>query len=132
MFGLTKRTDYGLELMAVLAENHGQGPLSLRQIAKKKKLPFKYLEQVVIPLREAGLIEAKEGKGGGYFLEKSPKKVSVAEIVEALEGPVEVGYCAGCPKAAFCGQKDVWAEVGDKVRETIEEKTLADLIKKKK
>ena len=132
MFGLTKRTDYGLELMVVLAENYGQGPFSLRQVAKRKKLPFKYLEQVVIPLRESGLIEAKEGKGGGYFLKKSPKKISVAEVVEALEGPVEVGYCAGCPKAALCGQKDVWTEVGDKVRETIEEKTLADLIKKKK
>lgn len=132
MFSLTKRTDYGLELMVVLAENHGQGPLSLRRVAKKKRLPFKYLEQVVIPLREAGLIEAKEGKGGGYFLKKSPKKVSVAEIVGALEGPVEVGYCAGCPKAALCGQKDVWIEVGDKVRETIQKKTLADLIKKKK
>lgn len=128
MFGLTKKADYGLELMIVLAKNYRQGPLSLRQIAKKKKLPFKYLEQVVIPLRESGLIEAKEGKGGGYFLKKSPKKVSVAKVVEVLEGPVELGACFGCPKATICGQKDIWTEVGDKVRETIEGKTLADLI----
>jgi Rrf2 family cysteine metabolism transcriptional repressor len=127
MFSLTKKIDYGLELMIFLAKNYGQGPLSLRQIAKKKKLPFKYLEQVVIPLREAGLIEAKEGKGGGYFLKKKPAKISIAQIAEALEGPVEVGYCFGCPKAAICGQKDIWTEVGDKVRETIQEKTLADL-----
>jgi Rrf2 family cysteine metabolism transcriptional repressor len=127
MFGLTKKTDYGLELMIALAKNHGQGPLSLRQIAKTKKLPFKYLEQVVVHLREAGLIEAKEGKGGGYFLSQPPQKISVAAIVEVLEGPVEVGYCAGCPKAALCGQKDIWVEVGDKVRETIQGKTLADL-----
>lgn len=129
MFGLTKKADYGLELMIALAENYGQGPIPLRQIAKAKKLPFKYLEQVVVPLRESGLIEAKEGKGGGYFLKKSPKKISIGEIVEVLEGPVEVGYCLGCPKAAICGQKDIWVEVGDKVRETIEGKTLADLIK---
>lgn len=128
MFGLSKRTDYGMELMIALAKNYRQGPLSLRQIAKKKKLPFKYLEQVVMPLRESGLIKAKEGKGGGYFLKKSPKKISVAEVVEILEGPVEVGYCFGCPKVTICGQKDVWEEVGDKVRETIEGKTLADLI----
>lgn len=129
MFGLSKKTDYGMELMIALAKNYRQGRLSLRQVAKEKKLPFKYLEQVVIPLRESGLIEAKEGKGGGYFLKKSPKKISVAEIVEILEGPVEVGACFGCPKATICGQKDVWAEVGDKVRKTIEDKILADLIK---
>lgn len=128
MFGLSKKTDYGMELIISLAKKYRQGPLSLRQIAKQKRLPFKYLEQVVIPLRESGLIGAKEGKGGGYFLKKSPKKTSVAEIVEVLEGPVEVGYCAGCPKAAICGQKDIWVEVGDKVRRTIEGKTLADLI----
>ena len=128
MFGLTKKADYGVELMTALAKNFGQSPLSLRQIAKEKKLPFKYLEQVVIPLREAGLIDAKEGRTGGYFLKKKPKKISIAKIVEVLEGPVEVGACFGCPKAEICGQRDVWSEVGDKVRETIEEKTLADLI----
>ena len=128
MFGLTKKADYGVELMTALAKNFGQGPLPLRQIAKEKKLPFKYLEQVVIPLREAGLINAKEGRAGGYFLKKNPKKISIAKIVEVLEGPVEVGACLGCPKAEICGQRDVWSEVGDKVRETIEEKTLADLI----
>jgi Rrf2 family cysteine metabolism transcriptional repressor len=131
MFGLSKKVDYGLEMMVVLAENHGQGPLSLRQIAKKKHLPFKYLEQVAGPLREANLIKAKEGRKGGYFLKQLPSKISVAKIVGVLEGPVEVGFCAGCSKAAFCGQKDVWTEVGEKVRETIEEKTLADLIEKK-
>lgn len=128
MFGISKKTDYGLELMIYLAQNFGQGPISLRSIAKKKKLPFKFLEQVVIPLRKAGLIVAKEGKKGGYSLKKKPEKVSVAEVVEVLEGPVQVGACLGCPKAAACGPKDVWVEVGDKVRRTIEGKTLANLI----
>jgi Rrf2 family cysteine metabolism transcriptional repressor len=115
--------------MIALAKNFGKGPLSLRQIAKEKKLPFKYLEQVAIPLRESGLIEAKEGKGGGYFLKRKYQEISIAEVVGVLEGPVEEGYCSGCPKVAACGQKDVWAEVGDKVRETIGNKTLADLIR---
>jgi Rrf2 family cysteine metabolism transcriptional repressor len=128
MFGLNKKTDYGMELMIALAKQYSQGPISLRQIAKKKKLPFKYLEQVVIPLRRAGLIKAKQGKGGGYLLKKKPEMISVRGIVEVLEGPVELGACFGCPKAMICGQKDIWTEVGDKVRETIEEKTLADLI----
>jgi len=129
MFGLTKKTDYGLELMIALAKKSRQKPIPLRQIAKEKKLPFKYLEQVVIPLKGAGLIDAKEGKGGGYFLTREPKKITVAKIVEVLEGPVEVGHCFGCPKVNLCVQKDVWVEVGDKVKKTMEGKTLKDLIK---
>jgi Rrf2 family protein len=129
MFGLNKKTDYGMELMIALAKKNHQGPLSLRQIAKEKKLPFKYLEQVVTPLRKAGLIKARQGRDGGYFLKKKPEIISVREIVEVLEGPVELGACFGCPKAMVCGQKDIWTEVGDKVRETIEEKTLADLVR---
>lgn len=128
MFDLKKKTEYGLQLMIALAKRYSQGPLSLRQLAKEEKLPYKFLEQLVLPLRIAGLIEAKEGKGGGYFLTRSPKKISVAEVVETLEGPVNIGHCFGCPKAEICGQKDVWVEVGNKVREAIKKKTLEDLI----
>lgn len=127
MFGLKKKTNYGLELMIFLVKNFGKGPIALKEIAEKKKLPHKFLEQIVIPLREAGFIGAKEGKGGGYFLERKPKEISVAEIVEILEGPVEVGRCIACPIVKICGQKDFWGTVGDKVREAIEGKTLVDL-----
>jgi len=137
MFGLSKKADYGLELMLALARNYSHGPstslrvkpLSLKKIAKEKKLPYKFLGQLASELRFGGLIEAKEGKSGGYFLTKPPKKISVAEVIEVLEGPVEFGHCFGCPKAKLCGQKDIWAEVGDKVKKTIEGKTLEDLTK---
>lgn len=128
MFGLKRRTNYGLELMISLAESFGKGPIPLKEIAQRKKLPYKFLEQIAIPLRSAGLLGAKEGKGGGYFLKEKPKEISVAEIVEILEGPVEVGRCSSCPIARVCGQKDIWAEVGAKVKKAIEGKTLADLI----
>lgn len=128
MLGLTKNIDYGLELMITLAKNFKKGPVSLRQIAKEKKIPYKFLGQLASTLRQTGLVEAKEGKGGGYFLIDPPKKISIAEIVEVLGGPVEVGFCGGCPRSGVCGQKDIWTEVGDKVRDTIEEKTLEDLL----
>ena len=129
MFGLSKKADYGLELMLSLAKSYSHGPVSLKKIAKERKLPYKFLGQLASELRSGGLIEAKEGKNGGYFLIKAPKKISVAEVIEILEGPVEFGHCFGCPKSGLCGQKDIWAEVGDKVRMTIEGKTLEDLIK---
>ena len=130
MFGISKKVDYGMALMITLAKNWQKKPVSLREISKEKKLPFKFLEQVVMPLRQASLIKSKAGRTGGYLLKKAPGRISVAEIVEVLEGPVEVGHCSGCPQAVMCGQKDVWAEVGEKVQKTIEGKTLEDLIKK--
>jgi len=129
MFDLKKKTDYGLELMIALAKNYKKGPVSLKQIAKDKKMPYKFLGQLASQFRQFGLIEAKEGSGGGYFLTVAPKKVLVSEILKILEGPVELGACFGCPKARACGQKDIWVEVGDQVRKALEGKTLADLIK---
>jgi len=128
MFDLKKKTEYGLQLMIALARQYQQGPLSLRQIAKEEKLPYRFLEQLVFPLRLAGLVEAKEGKTGGYFLVKTPGKISVAQIIEALEGPMQLGHCLGCPKVNFCGQKDVWGEVGEKILQTMKGKTLKYLI----
>ncbi len=128
MLGLTKNIDYGLELMIALGRNFKKGPLSLRKIAKGKKIPYKFLGKLALSLRQAGLIEAKEGKGGGYFLTENPARISVAEIVEVLGGPVEVGHCFGCPRVGVCGQKDIWTEVGEKVKEIIEEKNLQDLL----
>lgn len=128
MFGLTKKTDYGIELMVALAKNYKKGPVSLRQVAKNRRLPLKFLEQVAGFLREGKLVDAKEGKSGGYFLKKSPSKISLAKIVEVLEGPVEVSSCLGCPKSRVCGQKNVWNEVGKNVKKTIGKKTLKDLL----
>ena len=128
MFDLTKKTDYGIELMVALAKNYKKGPVSLRQVAKNRRLPLKFLEQVAGFLRKGRLIDAKEGKTGGYFLKKSPAKISLAKVVDILEGPMEIGGCFACPKARMCGQKNVWREVGKSVKKTIGQKTLKDLI----
>jgi len=130
MFDLSKKTDYGMELMVALAKNYPKGTLSLKEIAKDKKLPLKFLEQIAGQLRDACLIEAKEGKGGGYFLNDKPKNISVAEIVAVLEGADMFAGCAGCAKAGLCSHEEVWQEVKGAVQSTMEDKSLADLIKK--
>lgn len=128
MFDLSKKVDYGLELMISLARNYGQKPLSLKEVSKRKALPVRFLEQIVIPLKEAGLVIGKEGRSGGYSLTLSPTKINLAQVLEALEEPVSLGACSGCPKAVICGQRTVWQEAGNKIRQTMEFKTLADLI----
>ena len=81
MFDLNKKTEYGLELMLVLVKNYQQGPTALTKIAKDEKLPLKYLEQIANALKNHGLVEAKEGKNGGYFLTKNPQSISLVEII---------------------------------------------------
>lgn len=128
MFGLPKKVDYGLELLSFLARQPFKKPVSLKKVAAAKKIAFKSLEPVALLLRQAGLVTAKEGRAGGYFLARKPARISVAEVVAVLAGPVQLGVCSGCPKAAVCGQKDIWGEVGQKVRKTIKGKTLKDLL----
>ena len=126
MFDLNKKTEYGLELMLVLVKNYQQGPTALTKIAKDEKLPLKYLEQIANALKNHGLVEAKEGKNGGYFLTKNPQSISLVEIIEAIEGPSQ-SNCICCAKASTCSQKDLWAEVNASVKKTIRQKSLADL-----
>lgn len=128
MFDLTKKTDYGIELMAALAKNYQKGPVSLRQVAKARHLPLKFLENIATILREENLIDAKEGKSGGYALKKAPAKITLAKIIVILEGPMDMGGCFACPKAKRCGQKNIWREVGQSVKKTIGKKTLEDLL----
>jgi len=132
MFGLTKKTEYGLQLMVALAKNYEQGPQSLKEIAKKKKLPYRFLSQVAGRLKKAKLIKSKEGIGGGYFLARMPKKITVAEILEGLEGPIEMVKClqngASCPWAGMCSQKQMFAQMKGVMENIIEAHTLGDLV----
>ena len=130
MFDLNKKTDYGLEFLTSLAKNFQKGPLSLKEITKEKNLPLKYLEQIANSLRDYGLVEAKEGKGGGYFLVKNPKDISLAEVIEAIDGDSGSTACLSCSKASGCGQKALWLEVNKNISKTMRHKSLADLAKK--
>jgi Rrf2 family protein len=133
MFSLTKKTEYGLQLMVFLARNFNKGPISLKGVAKKKKLPYRFLSQVAADLKKASLLKTKEGVGGGYFLAKEPKKMKVAKILEVLEGPIELVEClqkeASCPWAGMCGQKAMFAQMKGSLKKIVEAHSLADLVK---
>ncbi len=128
MFNLNKKVEYSLELLTFLAKQETKDPVGLKKIAEEKDLPYKYLEQIARELRDAGFINSKEGKGGGYFLADKPSNIAIADIVTVLTGPVTIGACAGCQQAAECGQQEVWSSVGDSLRQALAEKTLEDLV----
>lgn len=78
---------YGLTMMMELANHYGEGPLSLKSIADKHKLSEHYLEQLIAPLRNSGLVKSIRGAYGGYILSKAPKEITAGDIIRVLEGP---------------------------------------------
>jgi Rrf2 family protein len=132
MFELTKKAEYGLQLMVYLADKYDQGNIPLKQISKAKDLPYRFLSQIAAELKKSGLLDSKEGLGGGYFLTRSPQEISVAEILETLEGPIELVEClkreASCPWAEACGQKQMFEQMKGKLKNIIGAHSLGDLI----
>jgi Rrf2 family cysteine metabolism transcriptional repressor len=84
------KVQYGLQAMLELALNYGGGPVQIRTIAKDQKLPIRFLEQLLLVLKKAGLIASVRGKNGGYSLAKRPSEISVLSVIEAFEGPIEL------------------------------------------
>lgn len=130
---LSTRSRYGLRLMYELALNVGKGPVFLHEIAERQDMSEKYLSKLVIPLRAAKLINSARGAHGGYTLARDPAKITVREIVEALEGdlcPVECVHNADvCARVAFCPTRDIWSSLEKEIRRVLEGITLASIVK---
>lgn len=116
---------YGLTLMISLAKRYGQGTVSLKTIAEENDLSDLYLEQLVGPLRNAGLIRSVRGAKGGYQLMKSPEEITAGDIIRLLEGPITpVEGIEDEPPA----QKQLWIKIRDAVKQVLDETTLHDLM----
>lgn len=129
---LTAKSEYGVLAMMDLACRYGEGPVSARDIAQRRAIPARFLEQLFVALRRAGLVNAVRGARGGFALVKSPAEVTVLEIVEALEGPLTASVCdsdrgVGCGQAGACAAAPVWARATRALREVFETTTLEDL-----
>jgi Rrf2 family transcriptional regulator, cysteine metabolism repressor len=134
MLQVSQRTHYGLRAMTELAKAYGAGPRSLAWIAEAQQLPAGYLEQLAIPLRRAGLIEATRGAHGGYQLTRPPAQVSVGEIVRTLEGAVTPVECladdyplGSCALELGCLSRPLWQRLKDTIDQVLDSTTLADL-----
>ena len=121
--------------MVALARHYGDGPMSIAAVAKASAVPSAYLEQLIAPLRRAGLVESKRGAQGGYRLTRAPELVRVGEVYRVMEGPVAPMDCVSedpadqtCPLIEGCETRPVWLKMRDAMVETIDSITLADLI----
>ncbi len=125
------RSRYGLRAMLVLAQNEGGGSVMNKEIAEKQNLPITYLEQLMLTLRKAGLVIATRGAHGGYVLSKEAKDIPLADIVQALEGPLDIADCADIPNcpmdAGACAIRDVFSEANKALYDVFRGISLADL-----
>ncbi len=125
---------YGLRAMGEFARHFGQGPLSLAEIAKSQGISQAYLEQIAIDLRRAGLLVSTRGAQGGYALSRSPETMTAGDVIRALEGsilPVECMIeerCVPCAYEEGCTARSIWQRVRDRLVETLDSITLADLV----
>jgi Rrf2 family transcriptional regulator, cysteine metabolism repressor len=136
---VSSRGEYGVRAMVSLAKSYGQGPMSITAMAKDSSVPYAYLEQLIVPLRRAGLVESKRGAQGGYRLARSPELVRVGEVYRVMEGPVAPMDCVSedpadqtCPLIDGCQTRPVWIKVRDSIVDALDSMTLADLIQESK
>lgn len=115
---------YGLTIMIELAKSRGQGPISLKTIAKNNDLSEHYLEQLASPLRNAGLIKSIRGAYGGYILAKEPESITAGDIIRVLEGPIMLVEGIENEQPA---QQELWMRITNAIKEVLDETTLLDL-----
>ena len=132
---LSKKTQYAFKALIYLSENYEKGPVLISEISVKKKIPLKFLENILLELRKAGVLESKKGKGGGYYFAVDPKNVSLARVMRLLDGPIALlpcvslnfyEKCKDCDEQ-ICGLNRMMIQVRDATLLVLEHKTLADL-----
>ena len=128
---------YSVTALYELAQRYGEGPVSLKCVAQGQGLSENYLEQLMVPLRRAGLVQSMRGAQGGYMLAKSPAEITIGSIITTVEGPIAVVDCllaeAGaaeqmCDKACACVTRGIWEKVCDSISQVLESITLQTLL----
>lgn len=132
---LSKKTQYAFKALIYLSEHVDEGPVLISEISEKKNIPLKFLENILLELRKAGILESKKGKGGGYYFAVDPRKVTLATIMRLLDGPIALlpcvslnfyEKCKDCDEK-ICGLNRMMIQVRDATLKILESKTLADL-----
>jgi Rrf2 family transcriptional regulator, cysteine metabolism repressor len=129
---LTAKSEYGVLAAIDLACHYGSGPVSAREIAERRGIPPRFLEQLFVALRRADLVSAVRGAKGGFVLTRDPREVTVLDVVEALEGPLASSVCDQaredtCAKSAICAAAPVWARATSALRDVFASTSLAAL-----
>ena len=135
---LSKKGEYALKAMFDLSSSFQKGSVRIAQIAAREKIPLKFLEQILLALKKAGLLQSRRGVGGGYSLNRSPEEITLAQVIRIIDGPLAPIGCVSklahitCPHENVCGLQRVMLDVRNAVVKTLEGVTIADVCKRTK
>ena len=131
MLRLSAKGQYGVRAMFEIAGGYPDRPVTIREISERQDVSVAYLEQILNRLRKAGLIRSVKGPGGGYLLIRKPEEISIAAILDELEGPVAITSCLnpeeGCVRVDSCVTHLLWKALGEQVQAFLQTITLRNL-----
>ena len=132
---LSRRAQYAFRALTYLVDKFEEGPVLISEIAKKKKIPLKFLENILLELKKAEVLESKKGKGGGYYIKNNPAETTIAAVIRIVDGPIAMlpcvslnfyEKCKNCDERN-CGLHELMEHVRDATLNILENKTLQDL-----
>jgi Rrf2 family protein len=133
---LSKKAQYAFRALTHLVDRYEQGPVLISEIARKKRIPLKFLENILLELKRSGILESKKGKGGGYFIKNDPAKTTIATVIRVVDGPIAMlpcvslyfyKKCKNCDELN-CGLHGIMENVRDATLNVLEGRTLKDLV----
>lgn len=137
---LSKRGEYGLKALIDLAAEDTADVIRIRELAEREQIPVKFLEQILLTLKNAGLLQSRRGAQGGYYLARPPEEITLGQIVRTLDGPLAPIRCVSqmayercvCDNEATCGLRLVMLDVRNAISDILDETTLAQTAQRRK
>lgn len=136
---ITMKTKYALKALAYLAKAPPEEPVLIADIAQAEDIPRKFLELILVELKQHGVVHSRKGRGGGYLLSVPPEKITLAALMRLLDGPIapvpclsRTAYrrCEGCRDESTCGVRLVLQDLYEASVKILEGTTIADLVKR--
>ncbi len=134
---ISKKAKYALKALKVLAEEFGKGPVLISYISEREKIPKKFLEAILLDLRNNGVLQSQKGKGGGYLLRIPPEEVTFSKVIRVIDGPISptlcvslhfYGKCDDCVSEENCTLRSVMERWRDANLHVLDQTTLVDLL----
>jgi Rrf2 family protein len=136
---LSKKTKYALKAVLYLARKYDTGPILISDLAQEERIPKKFLELILLTMKNNGILQSRKGKGGGYYLGKPPEEISIGKVIRILEGPIALVPCvsesayAPCPECfdgRTCGIKLIMKDIRDATAKILDDTSLADMLER--
>lgn len=132
---INRSIEYAARLMVSLARRYGQAPANAETLSESENVPVDYINQILLKLRRAGLVDSRRGTAGGYSLSREPGAITLGAVVRAVEGPILEDVCGryvggklDCRHQGSCGISGVWQGLGSMIENYLDGLTLAELV----